>query len=313
VEDDVFSSADSISTNSTVSSIRVTVIELIVGKFFEDEELCTLYEEAIKRMPNEKFVRNQRRLLKNFFLDLRPHTKTPIQEQAIRILRGRRERTSIAEEIWSIVNPSNASRHAQMANLLAQKPDKQSQLDRLLGAHGNNAVEIVDNKPDASSEESEGSDSEESGFADEETKYPNVDIAMEFLVGGAPFKQYKLNLRAFLRLDAHPAKLHELVVAGDVVAVTKTLSARFDEVAQFEFDWLHELLDIGCSFEEMARLLIDGEQASPWVLLDRCISVTSLPSVGVSNSPRNCTKIRAWSMDHTFEAPYKIFSKLKTS
>ena len=32
---------------------------------------------------------------------------------------------------------------------------------------------------------------------------------------------------------------------------------------QTEYDWLHELLEIGRHFEEMAELLIDGETASP--------------------------------------------------
>jgi hypothetical protein len=275
IEDDIFSAAGSFSTESTVSSIRFTVIELIVRKFIEDKELSTLYEEAIKRMPNDRFVRNQRRLLKKFFLDLRPYAKTPIQEQAIRILRGRRERTSIAEQIWAIINPSNPSRHAQMAALLAQKPDKQSQLDRLLGEYN-----VEEHEQDDLSEESDNSDSVGS---DEETKYQNVDIATEFLVGGAPFEQYKLNLRSFLRLDASPTRLQELIITGNITAVTTLLSTRFDEVAQLEFDWMHELLDIGCSFEEIARLLIDSEQASPWVLLDRRISITSKPSVGVGH------------------------------
>ncbi|KAE8454590.1 hypothetical protein EG329_000213 [Mollisiaceae sp. DMI_Dod_QoI] len=280
IEDDIFSTAGSFSSSSTVSSIRFTVIELIVGKFIEDNELSALYEEAIKRMSNERFVRNQRRLLKKFFLDLRPHAKTPIQKQAIRTLRGRAERTSIAEQIWSIVNPSNASRHAQMAALLAQKPDKQSQLDRLLGGDSADA-EGGENEQDTLSEESEGSDSGGSGFANEETKYTNVDVATEFIVDGAPFKQYKLNLRGFLRMDPSRAKLQELVVAGDIVAVTTILSTRFEEVAQLEYDWLHELLDIGCSFEEMAMLLIDGEKASPWVLLNQVASITAQPSVGL--------------------------------
>ncbi|KAF8860775.1 hypothetical protein BDZ45DRAFT_724295 [Acephala macrosclerotiorum] len=286
VEGDIFSTAGSFSTNSSVSSIRFTVIELIVSKFVEDKELSTLYEEAIKRMPNDRFVRNQRRLLKKFFQDLRPYAKTTLQEQAIRILRGRRERTSIAEQIWSIINPSNASRHAQIAALRTQKPDKQSQLDRLLGGGASDATEPTDElrmaivEQDTLSEVSEGSDSEGSGFANEDTKYPNVAIATEFLVGGTPFKQYKLNLKDFLRPDASPAKLQELVVDGDVVAVTKMLSTRFGEVAQLEFEWLHELLDIGSSFEEMATLLIDGEQASPWVILDHRISISSLPSIG---------------------------------
>lgn len=51
-------------------------------------------------------------------------------------------------------------------------------------------------------------------------------------------------------------------------AVTSILEQHFREVALDEFDWLYELVDIGCQFEEMAKLLIDGEAGSPWILID---------------------------------------------
>jgi hypothetical protein len=133
VEDDIFSTAGSTSTNSTVSSVRFTVIELIISKFVEDSELSYLYEEAVKRMGNARFVRNQRRLLKKFFLDLRAQTQNHLHEEAIRILRGRAERTSMAEQVWRFMNPSNPSLIADMAALKNQNPDKKMQLERLLG------------------------------------------------------------------------------------------------------------------------------------------------------------------------------------
>jgi len=133
VEDDIFSTTESSSSNSTVSSVRFNVIELIVGKFIEEPELFSLYEAAVNRMGNAKFVRNQRRLLKKFFLDLRSQTENRLQEEAIRILRGRAERTSMAEQIWRLVNPANPTRSADMAALKDQKPDKRFQLERMLG------------------------------------------------------------------------------------------------------------------------------------------------------------------------------------
>jgi hypothetical protein len=123
----------SASTNSTVSSVRFTVIELIISKFVEDSELSSLYAEAVKRMGNARFVRNQRRLLKKFFLDLRSRTQNLLQEEAIRILRGRAERTSMAEQVWRLMNPTNPSLIAGMAALKNQNPDKKMQLERLLG------------------------------------------------------------------------------------------------------------------------------------------------------------------------------------
>jgi hypothetical protein len=58
------------------------------------------------------------------------------------------------------------------------------------------------------------------------------------------------------------------------------LEHHFQDVAKLRFDWLWELLDIGCSYEEMARLLIDGENASPWISIDSPILVSSIPTPG---------------------------------
>jgi hypothetical protein len=95
LDDDIFSSVGSASSHSTIASIRFTAIEHLVSAFVEDRELSAVYEEAVKRLTKERFVRNQRRILKKFFLDLRSRTQNQLQEQAIRILRGRSERTSM--------------------------------------------------------------------------------------------------------------------------------------------------------------------------------------------------------------------------
>ncbi|KAH8743503.1 hypothetical protein F5882DRAFT_137695 [Hyaloscypha sp. PMI_1271] len=76
-------------------------------------------------------------------------------------------------------------------------------------------------------------------------------------------------------------ELQECVAKGDVTPVIGLLEEHFEEIAQQEFDWLHELLDIGCSFEEMARLLIDGEVSSPWIPIETPFSASKPPSIGL--------------------------------
>jgi hypothetical protein len=115
VYEDIFSTAGSLSTNSTVST-RVTAIDHIVSVFVADSELASLYAQAAKRLGQERFVRSQRRLLKKYFLDLRSRTQSQLHEQAIRILRGRSERTSIAEQIWIIISASDKSKRADMVS-----------------------------------------------------------------------------------------------------------------------------------------------------------------------------------------------------
>lgn len=157
-----------------------------MSKLIDDEELSALYEEAVRRMGNDRFVRNQRRLLKKFFIDLKAQARTNIQREAIKVLRGRHERTSIADQIWSIINPSNPARREKMAALGKQKVDKRLQLERMLGGTSNledqyEPEEEVKSNP---SEESEDSISDGSDFLEDESNYPNIEKATEFLVGG---------------------------------------------------------------------------------------------------------------------------------
>ncbi|KAL5321295.1 hypothetical protein ACEPPN_012110 [Leptodophora sp. 'Broadleaf-Isolate-01'] len=82
---------------------------------------------------------------------------------------------------------------------------------------------------------------------------------------------------ALLRLEVGPSTLQEQVVEGDVKVVTGLLQQHFDEVARDEFDWLHELMDMGCKPEEMAKLLIDGEAGSPWILMGAAVTDLLIP------------------------------------
>ena len=278
---EIFSTSGSVSTNTTISSMRLTAIECIVGRFLDDLELRSMFEDAMRRMDRERFVRNQRRLLKQFYINLRPLAWTPLQQQAVKILRGRAERTSIADRIFTAVSPSSPSKSADLAALKSLSPDKRSQLERLLEPMtGQTFYDWEDERSSQGYEDSDDSDSDQSNFAD--IKYPNAGLATEFVVEGDPYKKYKDSLRNFLHLDAGvwgPVTLHDYVVKGDTQAVTKLLTEHFDDVAQLEFDWLHELLDIGCMYEEMARLLIDGENASPWISFDQPVTVDAAMKV----------------------------------
>lgn len=55
------------------------------------------------------------------------------------------------------------------------------------------------------------------------------------------------------------------MATGVVSSVTTLLKYHFQRVAQQNFKWLYELLDIGSTYEEIATLLIAGEIASPWI------------------------------------------------
>ena len=81
VEDEIFSSAGSVSFSSTIASGRSLAIEAVAGLFVKSAELLALYEEAVKRLDKDRFVRNQRRILKENFQDLRPGAQNQLQNQ----------------------------------------------------------------------------------------------------------------------------------------------------------------------------------------------------------------------------------------
>jgi len=60
--------------------------------------------------------------------------------------------------------------------------------------------------------------------------------------------------------------LQEHIVNGVITPVVKIFENYFEDVAQLDFDCLHELLHFGYSLEEMARLFIHGENASMDIL-----------------------------------------------
>ncbi|TAQ90304.1 hypothetical protein B7494_g1364 [Chlorociboria aeruginascens] len=81
-------------------------------------------------------------------------------------------------------------------------------------------------------EDSDDSEPDESDFA--ETGYPNIELAIKFLVGSTLYKQYKANICNLFRLDVDvsaPISLHEHVVRGDVDAVTRLLEDHFEDIA----------------------------------------------------------------------------------
>jgi hypothetical protein len=94
-----------------------------------------------------------------------------------------------------------------------------------------------------------------------------------------------------------PSTLKECVIKGDVTPVIGLLEQHFEEVAQQEFDWLHELSDIGCSFEEIARVLVDGEAASPWIPIEIPLSAPKPPSIGFHQP--NCVHAGGHKIDTT--------------
>ena len=66
---------------------------------------------------------------------------------------------------------------------------------------------------------------------------------------------------------AGPDALREAIGRFDVQAVEDVLTQAFNEVAINDLIWLRELVESGCGYHDIAKLLVD-ERESPWILIE---------------------------------------------
>ncbi|KAH8782071.1 hypothetical protein BGZ57DRAFT_926059 [Hyaloscypha finlandica] len=211
IPDDIESLVES---NSGMANYRQAAVNYIVKMFTSDPELLALYQEATQSMDEAKFVRNHRRLLKTFFLDLRSEGRSPSQTLAVGFLRSRNKRIHISSAIRNLVMPSDSTVGEKINIVLEQEKDNLFLLDRLLNERDSAAQQTPTNTSDEisdadiASEVSENSDDDDDRSSDESEPEIQEDNALskleataEFLTCGRSFSLYKENLRGFL----HPA------------------------------------------------------------------------------------------------------------
>jgi hypothetical protein len=189
-----------------------------------DADLLLLYRDAIKMIEGERLVRNQRRLLKNYYLSLRSQAQAPLEFEAIKILRSRHTRISIAQRVlMQLSSPKDYNkggshqisrkqileRHFQRF-ILSSKDDEKDIIMRPATPPGEVARENLPSENDDRylSEETESSgDDKSDDDKPEKLSYP-IEDAKRFLIGGSPFEQYKQSFRRFIypSLTATPSQ-----------------------------------------------------------------------------------------------------------
>lgn len=103
----ISSVADSISSAvSTGGSLGQAGVNYLVAKFTQsDPELLALYTEASQKLTQNRFVDNNRRLLKIFYLELAREEQSLSKREAVAFLRSRRRRAEISLDIFRTVIP----------------------------------------------------------------------------------------------------------------------------------------------------------------------------------------------------------------
>jgi tetratricopeptide (TPR) repeat protein len=207
VPDDIGSLAESV---QEMRDYRQAAVSYIVKTFVDDLELLSLYQEAIHCMDGARFVNNNRRLLKRFFLDLRDEGRAASQELAVQFLRSRSTRTHISSEIHRLLMPSGQTLGEKVNLMLKQEQGNISMLERFM-----NEKDLVPQQPpqiarEELSEKSEESEDNEDLSGDEskfkigdDTMQPRLADNARFLISGRPFRLYKQNVRTFIQ-PVHP-------------------------------------------------------------------------------------------------------------
>lgn len=110
----ISSVADSIgSAVSDGGSLGQAGVNYVVAKFTQsDPELLALYTEASQRLTKDRFVHNNRRLLKIFYLDFARETQTSSQREAVAFFRSRRRRAEISLDIFKTVTPDQDANYS---------------------------------------------------------------------------------------------------------------------------------------------------------------------------------------------------------
>jgi hypothetical protein len=184
---DGFSLHDTIPTSLTLTRVREIAIKHIVREFTKDAELAVLFSDALARMPKDRFIRNNQRLLKSYFMNFRTQDKTVQERQAIRLLRGSEQRKSLAEETCIVLDTSQ--------DLTKVERDALQEIDRLLEPAPDDAALLPDDDSDIQSHSGDDGDDTDESFT---ASLSNLERLVTFLMSGPPFLTYKSSLRDML-------------------------------------------------------------------------------------------------------------------
>ncbi|KAF6219484.1 hypothetical protein HO133_003951 [Letharia lupina] len=255
-----------ISTQTSSGSDRVSVAERLAVAFEDDLNLLLSYEDSLLIMSRRRFVRSHMRLLKAYFKDVRITTSE--HHQAIRYLCGVSQRRMIAEKICNRNSIDTTTQQAAKQTLGEPLQLSRFQLPgnpagELTGLL-NNELEEPTSLDDVSSDDSDGCDRDTSDSFDE-TNVTEVDRLVQLLLNHVSFSKYRDNLRSFIGRRYSPRTLRYALSLGNVNAVRGVIERHFEAVAKDEYDWLEELKSLGYGSYDIAELLLDDFNKTPWI------------------------------------------------
>ncbi|RYO85896.1 hypothetical protein DL764_009094 [Monosporascus ibericus] len=278
----------SLSTQASVEQ-DFNLHEQLVAVLFRDEEAMTLYADALQMLGVDGVSKKHDDLLKRYFRDLRNHCNTRLHLQAVRVLRGAKQREKLTEVIMQWARPKE---WPDLEELEAENEYKKRGLNELLWpeqgeigepasdkSEDNDADTLASSREEGQigepvSDESEGSDLDAPGPEEEEKEQLPFDSIVEFLVKGPPFKAFKARLRY---LASPPADISEALSTGSIDLIEVFLEKRLRQAAVGEYVWMSDLKDVGFNCREIAELLYSSSHDSPWIFFEPRLSPREFP------------------------------------
>jgi hypothetical protein len=267
----LFSHDSSISSVSSaifeVESVAFdSAIDLFVSTALKDQDLRAALSHATSRIPRKRFLNNNRRLLKRFYLDLAARAQSEPEKRAALILQSRRRREVISSRMYGSLTTTD-----DLSQLQARVTNEDNAAMIVDMLHTTSSVELTDGR--AQDDVASGSELSDDGFVDTGMEEPDKDqkITLEmikkFIFSTEPFEAYKATVRGFVH-PRSPSVLQKLISAGDIGLVQQALEEDLEKVAREEFDWLNDLVITGYKIHEIAELLVDVEADSPWLYIE---------------------------------------------
>jgi len=252
-------SDDTSPTSIFLSIGRGAAVDLFANALSQERDLETLYQQARTQISQDRFLRNHRRLLGDFFQDLhdaRNDAENYMSKQfqeATTFLKSRRQRERLSANIWRqserIIPPVPASHPSTAA--ATNSEEKTPGLTRRA---------VVEDDVYMDPESSDSSEDVEEVDQPEE-----INHLLRLFTEGPAFEAFKSSFRSFLN---PPRTVEEAVRTRNPALIQKFISCHFERIVAGNYPWLRELRDIGLTNEDIASILLNQAVDAPWVFFE---------------------------------------------
>ncbi|KAK7750875.1 hypothetical protein SLS62_007138 [Diatrype stigma] len=237
--------------------------EVIASVLIQDDVLYPLYIDAISKVSHDRFFANHDRLLKKFLSALNAEAQEEFHIQAIRFLRHRYQRQDVTSRIYKSFEEKNSSFTVQDLSTNTPHAVYQPGGTKSQQGPGRRPVEPVAIQNHASDSSSDSSENEEDALLDGGGR---LDSITDFMTSGRPFEAFKESFKEFVN---PPQTIKDALEANSKRALRRLLKNQFHRVAVGEYAWLEELSYVGYSPDEIAALLLEQRDSSPWIYFEQ--------------------------------------------